>query len=243
MRAFTIAISEPDSKTFGFICVRANHVTRAHIPEILEFSRQHQARVLITRSDTSDHATTHALEDAGYRLADTLVYSKAEHKGRTLPERRLALPIRPFRPSDSAQIVEVGRVLFANYFGHYHADPMFDRAKVLEAYVDWVRRSCANRAVAEEIFVADHQGRIAGFVTMRLNDSQESEMVVGGVHPDYRGKSLYRDFLITGIEWSIKKGCARLVYSTQINNYTVQRAWVDVGLQPYQSFYTFHKWF
>jgi hypothetical protein len=56
------------------------------------------------------------------------------------------LPIRPFRQSGSAQIVEIGRALYANYFGHYHADPMFDRAKIL-AYVDLMHFDLAGRGI------------------------------------------------------------------------------------------------
>ena len=34
-----------------------------------------------------------------------------------------------------------------------------------------------------------------------------------------------------------------MIVSTQINNYTVQRAWVRLGFLHYRSFYTLHKWF
>jgi RimJ/RimL family protein N-acetyltransferase len=243
MADFTIALSEPDSTRFGFTCTRANVITKANIPEALDFSRRHGARVLMVRCDTGDIDTARALEDEGFRLADTLLYSRAELKKLQMPARNLALPIRCFAASDTEQIVDVARVLYTDYFGHYHADPLFDRAKVDEGYADWARRSCIDRSVAAEIFVAYDQERIGGFVTMRLNDAEDGEMVVGGVHPDYGGKGIYRDFLITGMEWCLAQGRIRMVVSTQVNNYAVQRAWAQLGFKQYQSQYTFHKWF
>lgn len=68
-------------------------------------------------------------------------------------------------------------------------------------------------------------------------------MVVGGVHPDYAGKGIYRDFLITGMQWCLAQGRIRMVVSTQVNNYSVQRAWAQLGFKQYRSQYTFHKWF
>jgi ribosomal protein S18 acetylase RimI-like enzyme len=243
LKKFSIEISEPDSAMFGFTCVRANCVTQADVPGMLAFAQQHGARVLLARCSTSDIKTSNALEEQGFRLADTLLYSLADLAKLEMPARRLTLPIRAFRSADIEQILGVARVLYSNYFGHYHADPIFDRAKVVEGYVDWARRSCLDETVAQEVFVAADHGRVGGFVTMRLLDQDEGEMVVGGVHPDYAGKGIYRDFLLTGMEWCLQQKRVRMIVSTQVNNYAVQRAWARLGFQQYQSFYTFHKWF
>jgi GNAT superfamily N-acetyltransferase len=243
MEDFTIAISEPDSANFGFTFIRANAVTGADIPAALDFSRRHGARVLMVRCDTGDIGATRALEGEGFRLVDTLLFSRAELEKLGIPGRRLAFPIRYFCSSDTEQIADVAAVLYKDYFGHYHVDPLFDRAKVCEGYVDWARRSCLDKSVAAEIFVAHDGERICGFVTMRLNDVEDGEMVVGGVHPDYAGRGIYRDFLITGLEWCIAQHRIRMIVSTQVNNYAVQRAWAELGFKQYRSQYTFHKWF
>jgi ribosomal protein S18 acetylase RimI-like enzyme len=243
MADFKIAVSEPDSAMFGFPCVRANAISKANIPEALDFARRKGARVLIARCDTGDIETARSLENEGFRLADTLVFSRAELQEMQMPAPHLALPIRCFRPADTEQIVAVARVIYGDYVGHYHADPLFDRAKVKEGYADWARRSCVDKSVAAEIFAAHDGERIAGFVTMRLNDAEDGEMVVGGVHPDYAGKGIYRDFLIAGMKWCIAQGRIRMVVSTQVNNYAVQRAWAQLGFKQYRSQYTFHRWF
>jgi RimJ/RimL family protein N-acetyltransferase len=38
-------------------------------------------------------------------------------------------------------------------------------------------------------------------------------------------------------------GAKRIIISTQINNYAVQKVWARSGFVHEQSYYTFHKWY
>jgi GNAT superfamily N-acetyltransferase len=240
---FSIGISETDTDRFGLVYVRATNVAKSNIADALAYCRRHGAGVCIARCDAGDFAAMEALEDEGFRLKDTLLYYEATLTQAPIPEPRLAIPIRAATAGEGDAVGALARAAFADYFSHYHADLGFDRAKVDDAFVDWARRSCQDQSVADRVFVADDGDALGGFATLRFNDGAEGEGILFGVHPSYQGKGIYRDFMITGMRWCLEHGRTRMIVSTQINNYTVQRAWVRLGFVHYRSFYTLHKWF
>ena len=70
----------------------------------------------------------------------------------------------------------VAAASFRDYFGHYHADPRLDRAKCDETYASWAERSCVDEAVASGVLVAEHGGRVAGFLTLQARGAGEQEI-------------------------------------------------------------------
>lgn len=242
-QSFALDISEPDSRRFAMPYVRARNITKSDIAETLAYCGKNGAGICVARCNTGDMATVHALEDEGFRLMDTLVYYQARLDGLELPDRKLALPIRTARPDDGEAVGRLAAAAFADYFSHYHADSRLERRKVDEVFVDWSSRSCRDKSVADEVFVAVAENELGGFATMRLNDETEGEGVLFAVHPAHQNKGIYRDLMISGLEWCRKHQCHRMIVSTQVNNYTVQRAWTRLGFFFYESFYTFHKWF
>jgi GNAT superfamily N-acetyltransferase len=242
-RSVKLSISEPDTRRFGIPYVRAQDLTFADLAATLDYCRGHDAGVCVARCGTGDFVTIHALEDEGFRLMDTLVYYQARLDDTPIPERRLALPIRSARAEESGAVGQLAAAAFKDYFSHYHADPRFDRRKVDEVFIDWASRSCLDKGVADEVFVADAGSDLGAFATMRFNDECEGEGVLFAVHPKQQGKGIYRDLMISGMRWCKDHGRGRMVVSTQVNNYTVQRAWIRLGFAIYKSFDTFHKWF
>jgi len=242
-QSFDISVSEPDSRRFGMPYVRAKNVTAAEIGQALEFCRRHQAAICVARCATGDFATVHALENAGFRVMDTLLYYRLRLGDAPIPEPRLALPIRMASAADSDAVGRLAAAAFADYFSHYHADPRLDRRKVDEVFVDWARRSCLDKTVADAVFVAVDGSELGAFATMRRNDDAEGEGVLFAVHPRCQQKGVYGDLMISGMHWCLEQGRQRMIVSTQVNNYAVQRAWVRLGFRLYASFYTLHKWF
>ena len=237
-----IALSPLDQDRFGVVTARDGEVTAETLAPALAFCRDHRVQLLIARCRTGDLAAAQALETAGGRLMDTLVfYARALDQG-ALPESRCAVPVRPFAAGEDAAVQRVAAEAFQGYRGHYHADPRLDSARCDEAYQSWAQRSCLSREVAGEVLVAD-DGQVAGFATLRLNSAAEGEGVLFGVAARAQGKGIYQAFMIEGMRWCRARGAARMVVSTQITNLAVQRVWTRLGFEPSGSFYTFHLWF
>jgi GNAT superfamily N-acetyltransferase len=238
----TIAFSEIDSDRFGVRIARA-HLGSGSLPPVLQFCISQQIDLLIARCLTTEFGTVHQMSEAGFLLMDALVYYAFDLSRRPIPDESPKVQIRTFRPEDKAQVQEVAAASFQGYFGHYHADPRLDRKKSDEGYTSWAVRSCVSKEVADEVLIAEREGRVVGFATLRINSPQEGEGVLFGVAPEAQGLGIYRSFMLSGMQWCKKQGVQRMVVSTQITNIAVQKVWCRVGFEPSHSYYTFHKWF
>lgn len=238
-----IELNELETARFGIVAARVTDA-RASMAEIDAAARAKGVQMMTTRVDVGDLARVHALEEAGYRLMDTLVYYERDIDGMADPT---ASPpgelLRPATPADADAVAEVARSAFAGYFGHYHADPRLDHAAADAAYVEWAETSVRNTGPRQPAIVAFQNDRIVGFSTIRMNSDTETEIVLNAVSPDAQRRGLYRRLIEQVIEVGRAANCTRVIVSTQINNYAVQRVWTRLGFSHASSLYTFHKWF
>lgn len=222
---------------------RASGVTLETLPEIMQFCQAQDVVFLVARCRVEELATAQAMERAAFRLMDTLLYWTRSLVNVPIPADDGAGRIRPVRRGEDGIVRGIAAEIFKGYFGHYHADPRLDPRKCDDAYVSWAERSCQSKDVAEEVLVAELDGRIVGFITLRRNSAEEGEAVVGGVLPDAQGLGIYRSLLVRSIEWCAGQSCTRMVVSTQVTNSAAQKVWARLGYEPGFAYYTFHKWF
>ncbi len=238
-----VALSAIDEERFGIRIARANHVTVSRLPAILDFCHQNAVVMLIARCSTNDIKTAQILEDHGFRLMDTLIYYTCDLRKTTIPEDTNPVRVRPIRPGEEEQVRAVAAAAFKGYFGHYHADDRLDRAKADEAYISWAVRSCASREVADAVYVADWDGRVVGFATLRLKGQDEAQALLAGILPEAEGRDIYRSLMIARMAYCLEQSVDRITVSTQVNNIAVQKACAQLGFTMLESLYTFHKWF
>ena len=243
MVASSVSLSAIDQERFGIRTARVQLVTFDTIVSAIDFCRSNKVVLLIARCLASDLRTAQAMEQQGFLLMDTLVYCARDLIQTPIPPDTGQVPIRPIRPGEENEVKRVATEAFRGYLGHYHADRRLDRTKCDEAYISWAFRSCMSREVADEVLVADLQGSIVGFGTLRLNSSEEGEGVLFGVVPSAQRRGVFRSLMIHGMAWCLSKGATRMVYSTQISNVAVQKVWTRLRFEPTHAYYTFHRWF
>lgn len=234
--------STVDENRFGIRIARAR-ITRETLPAALEFCRQNKVKLMIARSSIFDIAIAQDMERQGFLLMDTLVYFARDLIATPIPSDTGSVLVRPVNPGEEDQVKKVASEAFRGYLGHYHADDRLDRAKADEGYTEWAVRSCLSREVAGRVLVADLNGKIVGFSTLRLNNPQEGEVALNGVAPEAQGHGIYRSLMIRAMEWFRSQGAERMIISTQINNVAPQKVWARVGFVMSHGYYTFHKWF
>jgi GNAT superfamily N-acetyltransferase len=144
--------------------------------------------------------------------------------------------------SDSKEVEALARRTFAGYFGHYHADPRLGRDDCDAVYSSWAGASCTDKAVASDVILLRKSGSLAAFATIKQHSDIDFEGVLFGVSPDHQGKGLYPQLMQLTQNWGATRNLRRLLVSTQVTNVTVQKAWCRAGLEPMNSFYTFHLW-
>ena len=235
------SFSEIDSVHFGIRVARATGVGMDDLTEVMHFCVVNRIDLLITRCATTDTSVAQAMEKQGFLLMDTLVYYKADLNKKLLPPRSTTMQLRALQPGDESQVQDVAAAAFKGYFGHYHADSRLDRCKCDQAYQSWALRSC--KGAADEVLVAEQNGEVLGFATLRLNSSEEGEGVLVAVAPKAQGRGIGPALMIDCMHWCKDRGAKSMIISTQIRNISTQKMWCRIGFEPSYSYYTFHKWF
>ncbi len=241
-RIIPAVLSPQDETRFGIRTARAMSLTADLLPNVVDFCHTKQVRFLIARCSTQDLPAVHEMERLGFSLMDTLVYFRRDLGRQPLPDRR-GVPIRPAELGDMEAVRQVTRAAFRGYDGHYHADPRLDRSACDDLYVDWAVRSFSQKDLADEVLIAEPKGERLGYLTLKKLETGDADGRLYAVAPSAQGRGIGQALLVDGLYWCRAHGMRGMVISTQITNLASQVSWIRVGFTPYQSFYTFHKWF
>lgn len=233
------------AERFGVRVALLDRVKLSTLDAVLAHCTQEDVRLLIARCAVDDLPGVHALEDAGAHLMDTLVYfrRKLGPDAQPLPEPDPEVTIRPARPEDADRVEAIAAAAFTGYDGHFHADPRLARAACDAVYTSWARTSVLSREVADEVLVAEIDGKVAGFITLKFAVPETGEGPLYGVAPEYQGRGLGRAMMAHGLHWFQARRAIRMQMSTQVTNTRSQRVWARLGFAPSHAYYTFHRWF
>ncbi|WP_067175700.1 GNAT family N-acetyltransferase [Microtetraspora niveoalba] len=135
----------------------------------------------------------------------------------------------------AAEVRRLVRDIFAAYGNHYLANPLFEAGAALDGYEEWALRSAAQGAC---VTVSDQAGVLA-LATLE-EDAARTEILLAGVVPQARGRSIYAHLLRVVEDRAASRGAAEVVISTQGHNTRVQRAWARYGFEPVQTVLTVH---
>lgn len=238
-----IRLSTIDEERFGVRTARVESVTRNQLPAIDEFCRSNAVKFLIARCDAAELQTVQAMEAQDFLLMDTLVYFVRPIASAPIPPIADSIIVRPVRDDEADTVGALAAKAFRGYGGHYHADSRLDRDDCDAVYQSWAYRSCVSRAVADNVLVAEQQGRAVGFTTLRIHNPDEGEVPLYGVDPSLQGQGIGRSLIIGALRWFEAEDVAKMLISTQVTNVASQKVWVRLGFEPSHAYYTFHKWF
>lgn len=240
-----VSLSAVDSDRFGVRIARAVIITSPDLSAALDFCRAQAVQMLITRCPVAAIGTVQAMEGAGFRLMDTLLYFQRDLARDPLPtDAANAVTLRAANADDADTLASIARRAFAGYLSHYHADMRLDRAACDAAYTDWARNSVLKSGVADRVLLAeDAAGIPLGFLTLRRLNSAETDGPLFAVTPEAQGQGVGRALMLAGLRWSQEQGAARMIMSTQVTNTQSPRVWMRLGFVPHSAEYTFHKWF
>ena len=239
----SLELNDLETARFGIPCARLTG-DAAPLDAINSAAMAQGIRMVSTRVDVNELDRVHALEADGYRLMDTLVYyARALDNLPQTPPLPEGTTIRRATPADATSVAACARAAFQGYFGHYHADPRLENAAADAAYAEWAETLTTQTRTEAPVLIVEQARDIVGFAALRRNSRMESEGILYGIHYSARRHGLYSALMCQTLHECKAMGTARMIISTQINNYTVQQVWGRLGLAHTQSFYTFHKWF
>lgn len=230
-----------ESARFGLRTFRAT-VTSIDTDALFEELVACHVDVAILRLPTRDSNQIQNIERYGLRAihADTLVsYACRLQEHESKPLQNPGLQIDLARVDDEQAIIALIKAVFLDYPNHYHANPLLDRAAVLDGYCEWALTHIGGDNVVS--WVARVDGRLAAIACSSFDASEGvCHGVLHGVHPDFSGSRIYTDLIRHTKNYFRNRGYRLLKISTQVGNLTVQRVWVREGFVFDEAFDTFH---
>lgn len=174
----------------------------------------------------------HAAEQPGLRLVDIrLVLSRA-----TDGDVPAGPPVRPARTADVGALQDLAGAAHTNT--RFFADPRLAPSKATELYRRWIVQ-CLDRA--EDVAVAELDGRIAGYVTVAVVDAA-GRIGLLAVDPSARGKGLGEALVRWAIGRAAARRCDRIVVGTQGGSPVAQRLYQRCGFTTESVDLLYHWW-
>lgn len=233
--------SKLDTERFGFNIAKINEFNYP-IFDMLKSLKSGGYNLIISKVNANNIKLINELEQHGFEIKDIQVTYKF-----TLPNHSPFTPavnakIRNAELSDRNVLFDIAKKSFKDY-GHYSADKRLDSEKCNEIYSDWIVRSF-DKQVADNILIAEIDGRVAGFLSHKIyqSDNKYAAGGIGAVDPDYRNKNVFQEITIAGINWARENNCEWVEHNVLITNYPVNRSFSGLGFKISNSFVTFHKW-
>lgn len=241
-----------DEKRFGVPAAKASIATPDDLAHALEFCRAEGVRFLIARCPVEAISSAQAMEDAGFRLMDTLIYYRRDLRRESgahsdSPRQNAdgsAITIRAANVADAEAVQQIAAGAFSGYLSHYHADPRLRREDCDAVYQEWALNSVLSPQVADAVLIAeDGRQNALGFLTLRKLSETETDGPLFAAAPQAQGRGVGKALMMHGLRWSAEQNADFMLMSTQVTNTRSPKIWVSLGFAPHHAEYTFHKWF
>lgn len=261
-----MALSAPlefDSKLFGRKITRlwplvhreawpeADAMTQGKLflDRVKEDMVKHGAQCLVARTPGRDFLAAQALESAGFRLMDVSVEWLAPLD--QLPKRGHlpgGMSIRTWRPGDEDALASLTTKSMCDleaYADRFAMDPRL-RSNCVEMYRRWVANSLSGEQ-ADQVFALTQDDEPVGLITLKLPQNEGPGagcgwIVINAISEEHRGKGLYNELLLRGLEWLAKHGAKKARVRTKLSQQAVISAWARLGGRQVYSDCTFHLW-
>lgn len=177
-----------------------------------------------------------------YIVADTLVYYNVDLSNN---------PINPIINKDiefiectKRNVAELGMLvseIFQEYHNHYFSNPFLNRNDILEGYIEWANNYIRTIKKDRIVFLVKKQNNYIGFATCSISfEKNEGEGVLYGVLSSESGNKIYSDMIRFTQLYMKNLGIKRMIVSTQVHNYAVQKVWIREGFSMYSACNTIH---
>lgn len=236
-----VLYSDVDSQRFGINVFRAtlNEVDIENLKEQIEADEIDLIILRLPSASKDQHSELHQL---GFQIihADTLVYYFCTLNSEVTSLRN-DLNFEVISEENKEILNEIVPIIFKDYTSHYASNPMLDKAKTSEGYIEWAKSYVTTSNPNRISWLVKNGSEIIGFATCSFNqEKNECEGVLYGVMPEASGKGVYTDIIRFTQSYFKNLGFKTMWVSTQIQNYSVQKAWIKENFQLKKAFDTYH---
>lgn len=236
----SITFSKTESLRFQKKIHRGSY-EKISVKDIKEEFSLHHPDMIIVRYPVSQQSELYKfnIENINYLVADSLLYYKCNlNKLDINPLKNNDLTIQKIGLDYQEMLADLIDVVFQNYRNHYSSNPLFNVKDIIEGYKEW-----ANSFLLDEnkdVFLFTKGKLATAFATCSLDQNNESEGVLYGVHPDFSGNGLYTDLIRYTMNYYKQLGVSQMNVSTQLQNIAVQKVWMREGFVIDKAYITVH---
>jgi ribosomal protein S18 acetylase RimI-like enzyme len=227
---------EWDSEFFGYRIFRVvpAALDRNAAQACVDRCRDEDGDCLYYLANADDADSLRAVQSAGFRLVDLRVTLTWERRHERPIEPDVA--IRTAREDDLPQLERIAES--AHRDTRFYVDPRFlERAPAL--YRTWIANEVRDDRAT--VFVTDHDGLAAGYLTARVTEA-EGHIGLVGVAEQARGRGIGRALLDRSLGWFVDRGCAKVHVPTHGRNLAAQRLYQRSGFLTSNVQLWFHRW-
>lgn len=234
-----IHFSKLESARFD-LNIHRGSLDKVNIEALKKYGADHQPDIMIVRFPVTEQQDLHRLSELNKEVifADTLIYYDIDiQKYQPKPIKNTEYNFRKGRIADINELKAIVPVIFEGYTNHYSANPLLDKQKISEGYIEWALSFLDGEN--KICFLLYDKNKLIAFANCSLVNN-EAEGVLYGVLPEYSGKGIYSDLIRYTQSYFKNEGTNQMKVSTQIQNYTVQRVWAREGFELSHAFNTIH---
>lgn len=206
------------------------------------FISNNRPDILIVRIPAALKEEQYKLAETGFQVlhCDTLVYYFCSLRTVTVAELRNQLQFHLVNRETSGLIGELTGIIFADYKNHYSSNPHLKKELILEGYKEWAQSFVHEEDSSKYGWYVTLNDAIVAFALCSITDENTCEGVLYGVKHEVSGKGIYSDLVRFTQQFFKEKGMKIMKVSTQVQNYSVQKAWIKEGFNLKEAFDTCH---
>jgi len=177
-----------------------------------------------------------------YLVADTLVYYNVGLSDYPIsPIVNRDIEFIECTEKNVAELRKLVSEIFQEYHNHYFSNPFLNRNDILEGYIEWANNYIRTIKKDRFVFLVKKQNNFVAFLTCSISfEKNEGEGVLYGVLSSESGNKIYSDMIRFTQSYMKNLGIKRMIVSTQVHNYAVQKVWMREGFRMYSACNTVH---
>ena len=231
---------EWDSQFFGRRIgrLKASRLTANLIPLVESWCRAQRLEGLYFLADPNHEETSRLTMEHHFQFVDTRMTLNLElPPAAQLPDQEQL--IRPATAADRPALRQMARRLHPD--SRFFFDNRFDPALSERMFETWIEKSCANPE--GQVFVADWNGRLAGYIACRQPQPDWGQVDLLGVDESAQGQGLGGKLISTALRWFAARPVRHVRVVTQGRNVRAQRLYQRAGFVTRSVELWYHRWF
>ncbi len=227
-----------DSRHFGLKIgrVTGSELTSHDLGQIDQWRRSHGIDCLYLLAGIQQIEAIRLAELAGFGFTDLRVTLD-----RALPavgQDGAHEAIRPFQAADLPALKQMARELHRD--SRFHVDTRFPQDRSEALFATWLEKACGDPG--HRVFVADVDGRPAGYIACQRVNEVWGQIQLVGVDTTVRNKGLGRQLVDCALNWLATNRATHVTVVTQGRNITALRLYQKRGFLTSSIGVWYHWW-